>query len=262
MSIYQYYSPRSPLPEDRGMSGLELNLEQKIRILESAERSYDGAVTAFAIQQQTSDMADNRRSSIRRKRKITCTGCTKKWCNECCLASANKRLREAGDLVEEIKSDIEAIKRRMVPQQTRQVIPPCPVPAFVDSDEEDSNNENNSTDEVKQETDVKQEPEDSFVSFQFTPSMGMINTVKSEPMDPHQNQTTEDSDTSNATSNESSNGTIQEESTLRSEQSYRDYPSTPERSDYTTSEEDTDNESEEENEDRRPIRSILNLLNE
>ena len=103
---------------------------------------------------------------------------------------------------------------------------------------------------------------DSFVSFQFTPSMGMINTVKSEPMDPHQNQTTEDSDTSNATSNESSNGTIQEESTLRSEQSYRDYPSTPERSDYTTSEEDTDNESEEENEDRRPIRSILNLLNE
>ena len=262
MSMYRFYSPQSPLPEDRGLSGLEVHLERKNRLLQSAERNYNEAVSAYAIQQQHSDMADNRRSSIRRKRKISCNGCTKKWCNECCLAGANKRLREAGDLVEEIKSDIEAIKSRMVPQQiARQVIPPCPVPAFVDSDDE-----NDSNDEVKQEADVKQEPEDSYSSIPIQFSIGIMNTVKSEPMErsnEHQNQTTEDSDTSNATSNESSNGTIQEESTLRSEQSFRDYPTTPEQSnDYSTSEDDSDNDTEDENEDRRPIRSILNLLNE
>ena len=90
MSIYQYYSPRSPLPEDRGMSGLELNLEQKIRMLESAERSYDGAVTAYALQQQNADMGDNRRSSIRRKRKITCTGCTKNGAMNAALLQPTK----------------------------------------------------------------------------------------------------------------------------------------------------------------------------
>ena len=256
MSTYQYYSPRSPLPEDRGMSGLELNLEQKIRMLESAERSYDGAVTAYAIQQQNADMGDNRRSSIRRKRKITCTGCTKKWCNECCLASANKRLREAGDLVEEIKSDIQSIKNRMVPQQiARQVIPPCPIPGFVDSDEENDSNDA----DVKEEPVVKQEQDDSYSSIPIQFSIGIINTVKSEPMDRSneiENQTTEDE-----SSEEESSMQEESQNTERTEASYRDYPSTPERSDYTTSEEDTD-ESEDENEDRRPIRSILNLLNE
>ena len=252
MSIYQYYSPRSPLPEDLGMSGLEITLERKNILLNAAENNYDGAVNAFAIQQQTSDMADNRRSSIRRKRKITCTGCTKKWCNKCCLASANKKLKEAGDLVQEIKSDIEAIKRRMAPQQTRQVIPPCPVPAFVDSDDEDSN-----TEEIQQENDIKQEPDDSFVSIPFQFTIGIINTIKSEPMENDEDVPTDDSD-------KSSDESMQEESqnTLQTEESYRDYPSTPPQSDYTTDSEDSEDDADTEDEEPRPIRSILDLLNQ
>ena len=253
MSIFKNFSPKSPVAEDRGMTGFEVTLERKNICLNAAENNYIGALTVFENQLQSSDMGTNRRNSTRQKRKLNCSGCTKKWCNHCCLASANKKLKEAGDLVEEIKLDIQQIKRRMGPQQHATPIPPCPEPPFMDSDDDEDSN----IEEIQQENDIKQEADDSFVSIPFQFTIGIINTIKSEPMMEDYNESTDDSD-------ESSDESLQEESqnTLQTENSYRDYPTTPERSDYTTDSEDSEDDADTEDEEPRPIRSILDLLNQ
>ena len=253
MSIFKNFSPRSPVAEDRGMTGFDVTLERKNILLDAAENNYIGALTLFENQLQSSEMGSNRRNSIRKKRKLNCSGCTKKWCNHCCLASANKKLKEAGDLLQEIKLDIQQIKRRMGPQRHATPIPPCPEPPFMDSDDDEDSN----TEEIQQENDIKQEPDDSFVSIPFQFTIGIINTIKSEPMENDEDVPTDDSD-------ESSDESMQEESqnTLQTEESYRDYPSTPPQSDYTTDSEDSEDDADTEDEEPRPIRSILNLLNE
>ena len=260
MKLARFYSPTSPVRQLDEPSVDELTLERKQNFLPQLKNWYNWSLQDFQEKLTKHEMATNRNKSIRRKRKLECSGCSNKQCTLCSLNAANKKMRDYGEYIGEIEAEIETLKRRIDLQRIASpLIPPCPVPAFVDSDEEESNNENDS-DEVKQEADVKQEPEDSFVSFQFTPSMGMINTVKSEPMghsNEDQNQS-EDESSEDESSEESTDQSMQEES-QNTEASYRDYPSTP---DYTTSEEDTDNESEDDNEDRRPMRSILNLLNE
>ena len=208
MKLARFYSPRSPVRQLDEPSVDELTLERKQNFLPQLKNWYNWSLQDFQEKLTKHDMATNRNRSIRRKRKLECSGCSNKQCTLCSLNSANKKMRDYGEYIGEIEAEIETLKRRIDLQRIASpLIPPCPVPAFVDSDEEESNDENDSNDaDVKEEADVKQEPEDSYSSFSIQFSIGIMNTVKSEPMDrsnEHQNQTTEDSDTSNATSNES-----------------------------------------------------------
>ena len=264
MSIFQNFSPASPSPtENEGLSSLELELENRRTRISILNQRYEKALVEMEVADRNLQLAENKKRSFRNKRKREeCKGCKRKWCNTCVFNNAAKRVRVIGLDIEFNESEIIVITREIEEERDQrraqsnafQSVPPCPEPPFSDDDDEDDSINDNSdeVEPVKEEPDVKVEPEDDYV-----PNIGMVNAVKSEPMDrsnEDQNQTTEDE-----SSEEESSMQEESQNTERTEASYRDYPSTPERSDYTTSEEDTDNESEDDNEDRRP-KSILDLL--
>ena len=269
MKLARFYSPRSPQEPDE-MSVAQVQLERKERFLPQLKGWYDRAIQEYQDQLIKHEMADNRNRSIRRKRKLECGGCSMKQCTKCNFDAAYKKMRDYGAYIIEVESEIQGLKSRIESEQNS----PPPMPpadfhheAINDSNEEnvlneenDSNEDDSTNEEIKQEDDIKQEPEDSYLSIQFQFSIGIVNNIKSEPMDrSNEDESTDHSE--DESSDESTDESVPNESTIPSEQSFRDYPTTPERSDYTTDSEDsnTDTEDDDENEDRRP-KSILDLL--
>lgn len=254
MKISKYFSPLSPVPQNDEMSVDEITLERKQRFLPQLRVWYDRSVQEYQEKLTKNDMATNRNRSIRRKRKLECSGCGMKQCTQCSLNEANKEMLHHGAYIEEIESEIETLQRRIDSQHNApQMIPPCPEPPCFDSDEDSESDD----DDVQEEPDVKQEADDSYASFQI--SIGITNTIKSEPME------NDDEDVpTDGSEEESSDESMKEESqnTIKTEESYRDYPSTPPQSDYTTDSDDSEDEADTEDEEPRPIRSILDLLNQ
>lgn len=266
MNPFQSYSPASPTQsENEGLSSLELELENRKTRIPILNERYEEALVAMEVADRNLQLEENKKRSFRNKRKRQeCTGCKRKWCNTCVFNNAAKRVRVIGLDIEFNESEIKVISQEveLERQQRREraqsnafhSVPPCPEPPF--SDDEDESITGNSG-EVKEEPDVKVEPEDDYV-----PTIGMVNAVKSEPMD--SDAGIESDDDSEDDSDDSENNDENNDSIETDEEVQDQYPDTPDNTDYSTDTEaesdndpDTDGDSDAEAD---PIQRFRNIL--
>ena len=272
MSIFQNFSPASPSPtENEGLSSLELELENRRTRISILNQRYEKALVEMEVADRNLQLAENKKRSFRNKRKREeCKGCKRKWCNTCVFNNAAKRVRVIGLDIEFNESEIIVITREIEEERDQrraqsnafQSVPPCPEPPFSDNDDED-NSINDNSDEVepvKEEPDVKVEPEDDYV-----PNIGMVNAVKSEPMDSDAGIESDDDsedDNDNDSDDDAENNDDINDSIETDEEVQDQYPDTPDNTDYST---DTDAESDADSDagsdaEADPIRRFRNIL--
>ena len=269
MNPYQSYSPASPTPsQNEGLSNLELELENRKTRIPILNERYEKALVAMEVADRNLQLEENKKRSFRNKRKREeCTGCTRKWCNTCVFKNAAKRVRVIGLDIAFNESEIKVISQEVeLERQQRQEraqsndfqsVPPCPEPPF--SDDEDDNSDD--AEPVKEEPDVKVEPEDDYV-----PIIGLVNAVKSEPMD--SDAGIQSDDNSEDDSDDDSENIDENNDSIETDEEVQDqYPDTPDNTDYSTDSDaesdndpDTDDDSDAEADSIRKFRNILNKL--
>ena len=266
MNAYQDYSPASPTPsQNEGLSNLELELENKKARIPILNQRYQTALVELEVADRNLQLAENKKRSFRTKRqREECNGCKRKWCNTCVFNNAAKRVRVIGLDIEFNESEIKVITQEVeVERQQRraqsvafQSVPPCPEPPFSDDDDEDDSNDA----DVKEEPDVKVEPEDDYV-----PNIGMVNAVKSEPMDSDAGIESDDDsedDNDNDSDDDAENNDDINDSIETDEEVQDQYPDTPDNTDYST---ETDAESDADSNagsdaEADPIQRFRNIL--
>ena len=289
MNPFQAYSPASPSPmENEGLSSLELELENRRMRIPILNERYEKALVAMESADRKLQLAENKKRSFRNKRKREdCNGCKRKWCNTCEFNNAAKKVRVIGLDIEFNESEIKVISQEveLERQQRReraqsnafQSVPPCPEPPFSDDEDDSITDNSDDVEPVKEEADIKVEPEDSFVSIPFRFTIGMVNTVKTEPMDPNDDingtisDNTSDEDTDYTTDddfvdvNDCNNDSIETDEEIQDQ--YPDTPaedtdySTDNSTDYTTDDSaDSDNDGDFDA-DADPIQRFRNILN-
>ena len=272
MNAYQDYSPASPTPsQNEGLSNLELELENKKARIPILNQRYQTALVELEVADRNLQLAENKKRSFRTKRqREECNGCKRKWCNTCVFNNAAKRVRVIGLDIEFNESEIKVITQEVeVERQQRraqsvafQSVPPCPEPQFSDDDDEDDSITDNSdeVEPVKEEPDVKVEPEDDYV-----PNIGMVNAVKSEPMDSDAGIESDDDsedDNDNDSDDDAENNDDINDSIETDEEVQDQYPDTPDNTDYST---ETDAESDADSNagsdaEADPIQRFRNIL--
>ena len=261
------YSPESPDTNDTGVSNLVLEKERKEGYLNDLKIKYEKAMDDSQVAVNKQAMANGTRKSTRsQKRKAECTDCTNKWCEDCNVTRAAKRLRIAGMNVESTEVELRVIQDEIDSGRTEARGESHSEDHDVKQEPEDNfvSIANNNNDADIKEEDVKTEPNDSSYG---NPSVGMTNTVKSEPMNDEESSSSESSsDSSSDSENES-----EAEDTEDSGASNQDYPDaafdsdssndssndseSDSATDYSTSDEDSDQE-------ERPVSmSFQHLLN-
>ena len=195
-SIFRTYSPMSPAPIDHEMEALENQLQFKMAIIEDLEHQEQNEMKKFSEIINSKD----RLSRSRKRQRTECTGCPstfKNACLECKQEFASKKLKQLHDnketLMEQIADlqaqhashqEVRAIRRpaEIWEEARRKEIEAAQMDAEVkmepmdeDYTAESSNRATNEGNEMQ--ADVKTEPSDPITSI------GMINTVKSEPVD-------------------------------------------------------------------------------
>ena len=253
MSEYQDYSPQSPNPADNeGIPPLVLERERKMHLLNEQEVQYQLSIENYELAVHRHQLAEHKTNSTRSaKRRRACQGCNSKWCGDCNLESAAKKMRTAADNMSETMAELADIEERIKngPTITRN---------RIGSESTDNNNDDVKEEpEVKDEADVKQENDDGT----YAPTIGIVNAVKSEPSDDYPTTTdnsddsdtdvsddaTNDSETDNASADDTDSYTNDDyDDTEDSESIQAQYPSTPSQTD---TDENTDDNSEAETND-------------
>ena len=195
-SIFRTYSPMSPAPMDHEMEVLENQLQFKMTIIEDLENQEQTEMKKFSEIINSKD----RLSRSRKRQRTECTGCPstfKNACLECKQALASKKLKQLydnkGTLIKQIADlkaqhasheEVRAIRRpaEILEEARRKELEAAQMDAEVkmepmdeDYTAESSNRATNEGNEMQ--ADVKTEPSDPIASI------GMINQVKSEPVD-------------------------------------------------------------------------------
>ena len=258
MTSHQLFSPASPTPsENEGMTLLELELERKENKLQSLQNGrYMKALQDLKDADRALQLVESKEKSMRNgKRKRVCDGCRRKYCQICNLEKAAKKVRFIETDIDMSKAELNVIRREIQfeREQRRHLNDQSDATPAAGN----SITVNDEADAVKEEADVKTEPEDDYIM----PTIGMVNAVKSEPIEPNDGSAGSDgsdgiagSDTDeraeNTTSEDESYTDPDEEtdynndSSIQTDEELQDqYPDTPEQSqeDFSTTD---DNNSE------------------
>ena len=267
MSEYQMFSPQSPNPaENDGVRPLILERERKMQYLDEQEIQYQDSMKNYELALHRHQLAEHKKNSTRSsKRRRACQGCTSKWCEDCNLETAAKKMRTAADNMSETIAELADIEERIKngPTITRNRIGP-----------ESTDNNNDVKEEVKQENaDVKQENDDGT----YATTIGIVNAVKSEPSNDYPT-TSDDSSSENSGSDDaSSDGSSSDDAVDDDTDSYTDddnddiedsesiqaeYPSTPSQTDTDdTEDEDTEDEDDTEDDNGDELSAFQKILN-
>ena len=277
MSEYQMFSPQSPNPaENDGVRPLILERERKMQYLDEQEIQYQDSMKNYELALHRHQLAEHKKNSTRSsKRRRACQGCTSKWCEDCNLETAAKKMRTAADNISETIAELADIEERIKngPTITRNRIGP-----------ESTDNNNDVKEEVKQENaDVKQENDDGT----YATTIGIVNAVKSEPSDDYPTSSedsntndsadsddasaddsyTNDSDSDDASADDTDRYTNDDNDSVEDSASIQaEYPSTPSQTDTDEdtddeTEDETEEDTEEDNDDRITVfQKILNRL--
>lgn len=262
----------------RSLNDLINEKEQKTIYLNELKIRYEKSISEYEFAFLQQQMSHNTRTSLRnQKRKNSCksrmNGCRSKYCNNCVVVRAQKQMRAIGMNLESTEVELRVIESEI--ENARYTQRPVRRQLFPSATEENPSSTinhipgNNNNDGVIEQNEVMDEPEIKIEidDGPFIPTIGIINSVKSEPMEITQNRnsaTDESSNSESETSSEDSNENDADQTdTDQSEaSSYSDYPSTPQH-DYSSSSDDHSTESEDNDEfqDRAPqMRSILQQL--
>lgn len=255
MTSYQLYSPASPTPsENEGMTLLELELERKENKLQMLQNGkYMKALQDLRDADRALQLVESKEKSMRNgKRKRVCDGCRRKYCQICNLEKAAKKVRFIETDIEMSNAELNVIRREI--QFEREQRRHSNEQSDATPAAGNSITVNDEAGAVKEEVDVKIEPEDDYIM----PTIGMVNAVKSEPVEPNDGTNGSDTDqraeenddtTSENESYTDSDEQMFEHDSIQTDEELQDqYPDTPEQSqeDYSTTD---DNISESDIED-------------
>ena len=233
MTSYQLFSPASPTPsENEGMTLLELELERKENKLQTLQNGkYMKALQDLKDADRALQLVESKEKSMRNgKRKRVCDGCRRKYCQICNLEKAAKKVRFIETDIDMSKAELNVIRREIQFEREQR---------RHSNDQSDATpaagnsiTVNDEAEAVKEEADVKTEPEDDYIM----PTIGMVNAVKSEPIEPNDGSAGSDGSDSSAGSfgSDGSDGTAGSDTDERAENT------TSEDESYTDPDEETD----------------------